>query len=188
MNGLTNSFQLWAKRMRFWSVLETPIEAKHARLNALLMKSSYCSASMYSTALRPPGLLRTLDTKPEAFAEYLAHFEDVLFVNKQTNICFHGVGGLVSGWMDGWSGVGWMDGWSDKTDLEDIHQKGRFHMLQLLGLEGAPGSLGCLVGALACRRQEECSAPEQIGQDDHLPLRPRVAVPDTCGRQGVPEG
>lgn len=68
-------FQLWCQRMRFWTVLETPIEEKHARLNRTTRQATNVSESLYSMRLRVGEIFRNVEENPEYLKSLLTEFE-----------------------------------------------------------------------------------------------------------------
>ena len=69
--------QLWCLRMRFFSLLETPIEEKHARLSALVRKSTYCSEALYSMTLRISEIFRRINEDPAWLKKLQGEFHDL---------------------------------------------------------------------------------------------------------------
>ena len=71
----SEAFQLWSMRMRFWTVLETPIEEKHARLNRVTRVATRISESLYSTRLRIGEMVRCMEEDPVWLNSLLHEFE-----------------------------------------------------------------------------------------------------------------
>ena len=69
VSELPRSIQKLIVRMRFWSLLETPIEEKHARLSRVVSRNTNWSGALVSLALRLPQFMRATEKDPELYRE-----------------------------------------------------------------------------------------------------------------------
>ena len=78
VRDLPNLVRIFICQMRFWSLLETPIEEKHARLSRTINRNSNWSGALVSLALRLPQFIRETASNPEVFREVVHHFQQAL--------------------------------------------------------------------------------------------------------------
>lgn len=62
-------------RMRLWSLLETPVEPKRARLTRTIVESTNWSGALVSFALRLPQFVRRSEEDPSLYRDFVGHFE-----------------------------------------------------------------------------------------------------------------
>ena len=72
---LPRAVRLFIVRMRFWSVLETPIEEKHARLTRTISRKTHWSGALVSLALRLPQFIRESELDPELYRLLVEAFQ-----------------------------------------------------------------------------------------------------------------
>eukprot|EP00969_Alexandrium_andersonii_P250767 11083021-Alexandrium_andersonii.AAC.1 len=75
LQGCSVGFQVLARRAKFFSVYEAPIEGKHAALNKGLRWATNWSAAFASASLRFPALFRLVERSPDFLASVLSHFK-----------------------------------------------------------------------------------------------------------------
>ena len=94
ISAQSEAFKLWVFRMRFWTLLETPIEEKHARLSRMMRKDSRVSESTYSTRLRIGEIVRHIEEDPQFLKALLKEFDELhsrgrLFMLEQLGLHLH---------------------------------------------------------------------------------------------------
>ena len=79
LEELPSNFQAWVLRARLWTILETPIEEKHARMKRFLVKSPFWSGPFASLKLRMPEVLQLLEDNMDGtvFREFVDVFDMV---------------------------------------------------------------------------------------------------------------